>query len=302
MTPTSPTKRWFAPGLLVSAALLWAGNHVIARSIAGTVPPWTLNLMRWLVVALLLGVFANRAIATDWPVMRQYWRRLALLGAAGGGMFGTLQFVALQHTTVINMGVLNSVAPAFIVAASVLLFRDAVRPVQLLGVALSFCGVLAMITQLDPQRLAALAFNRGDLIIVANMVIWAFYSACLRLRPPIKLISFLFALSTAAALVNLPFAVIEFASGEAFPWTAIGVGALAYAAVGNSILAYLAWSRGVELLGPSRASIFLHVIPLANAALGVSLFGEPLRLDHLVGFMLILLGVALTSRRVAVQP
>lgn len=286
--------RW-APLFLAFAALAWAGNHVVARAIAGKVPPGSVNLWRWVLVAVLVGLVSARTIAADWPAMRRHWMRLFLLGATGGGLFGTLQYVGLQYTTVVNMGVLNSVAPALIVAASVLLFRDPVRPVQIVGILVSLAGVLAMVCQLDWSRLAALAFNRGDLIILANMALFAGYSACLRLRPPIALSSFLFALSIAAALANVPHALYEHAAGDAFPISVLSLGAVVYAALVTSIVAYVCWSKGVEALGPSRAGVFLHLIPIANAVLGISLFGETLRLHHVIGFLLVLTGVALAS-------
>jgi drug/metabolite transporter (DMT)-like permease len=135
---------WFAPALLSLSALSWAGNHVVARSIAGEVPPATLNVLRWLAVALLVGVFAQASIRRDWTLMRRHWLILAMLGVSGGGIFGTLQYVGLQYTTVINMGVLNSVAPAMLALAGFLAFRDALRPVQVLGILVSLTGVIAI--------------------------------------------------------------------------------------------------------------------------------------------------------------
>jgi drug/metabolite transporter (DMT)-like permease len=291
------TRAWLAPVFLVTAVVCWAGNHVVARGIAGHVPPFTLNMLRWLVVAVLVGIAARRSIVRDWPVMRENTLRLAILGALGGGLFGTLQYVSMQYTGVINMGVLNSIAPAFIVAASYILFRDRISATQILGICVSLAGVLAMVTALDPQRLIDMQFNRGDLIIIANMALFALYSSCLRLRPPIALTSFLFALAVAAALTNVPFAVYEHASGFVFPWDGKGFGAVAYTALFTSILAYLGWSRGVEMLGPSTASVFLHLIPLVNMVAGQALLNEPPRLEHIVGLVLILVGVALTARR-----
>ena len=131
MTPaTTPA---LAVLFLTGAALSWAGNHVIARAIAGKVPPASLNVLRWLVVALLVGLIAHRTIAKDWPLLRRHWLVMLALGVTGGGVFGTLQYVGLQYTSVVNMGILNSVAPPLIVLASYLTFRDAIRPVAVGG-------------------------------------------------------------------------------------------------------------------------------------------------------------------------
>jgi drug/metabolite transporter (DMT)-like permease len=286
-----------APVLLLVSAASWAGNHVIARLIAGHVPPASLNLLRWLLVAAVIYAIAGRTVRQDWPAMRRGARVLTFLGVTGGGIFGTLQFVSLQYTGVINMGVMNSVAPVFIVAASWLLFRDPIGLRQVGGIAISLVGILAIISQLDAGRLATFRFNTGDLIILGNMVLWAVYSACQRLMPKIRLESFLLAIAVISALTNAPFALYEHISGFPLPLDAISAGAVIYSGLVSSMVAYFCWARGVELIGPGRAGVFLHVIPIFNAALGTFILGEPLRAYHFVGFVLIIAGVALAARK-----
>ena len=152
-----------------------------------------------------------------------------------------------------------------------------------------------MASKLDWVVLRALEFNRGDMIIFANMALFAFYSACLRLRPPVSLASFLFALSVPAALINVPWAWYEHANGDVFVPNMLSLGAVAYAGLFTSIVAYLCWSRGVEALGPGRASVFLHMIPVFNTLMGVTILGEQPQPYHAVGLALILTGVALTA-------
>jgi drug/metabolite transporter (DMT)-like permease len=286
------------PALLAAAALAWSGNHVFARATAGSMPVWSLNLVRWAIVAMIIGLTCSRSLRRDLPLLRAHLPILILLGAAGGGVFGTMQFIALQHTTVVNMGVMNSVAPALIVGASFALFGDRISGFQVLGILTSLSGVLAIVTQLDIDRLSSLAFNLGDLIIFGNMILWAVYSACLRLRPPVSVTSFLFALAVVACFVNLPMAWIELAHGHELNFGAPAtLGLIGYTAVFSSITAYLCWSRGIELLGTARASAFLHLIPLFGATLGYLILSEPLQLYHVAGFALILAGVTLASRK-----
>ena len=215
--------------------------------------------------------------------------------------FGTLQFVALQYTTALNMGVVGSVAPAFILAASFILFRDGLGPVQLFGVLVSLAGVLAIVGQLDADRLLALSFNGGDLIIIANMIFWAVYCACLRLKPDVHTMTFLFALAPIAALGNLPFAAWEYATGYRLVPDELTIGATLYAALFTSLLAFITWNRGVDLIGAPRAGAFLHTIPLFAGVLATSIQGEQLMLYHVVGFILILAGVTLAARPSARQ-
>ncbi len=283
--------------LLALAALSWSGNHIIARYVGDKVPSWSLNLARWTLVALLLALFAFPALRADWPAIRRHWLVLAFLGATGGGIFGALQYVGLRYTTALNMGVMNSVAPALIALASFLIFRDRISWLQALGIAISLSGVVAIVSKLDGDALRTLSFNGGDLILVLNMSLWAIYSACLRLRPKIATTSFLFTLAFSAALVTLPFAAVEYAAGARLEFTSVTIGATVYAALISSLLAYICWGRGIDTLGVARAGAFLHLVPLFGAILATSLLGETLGMHHLVGFALILGGVTLAAQR-----
>jgi len=282
--------------LLPLASACWAGNHVIARAIAGHAPPASLSVARWVLVFALVSVLAWPHIRADWGRLERHAGVLTFLALVGGAAFGTLQYVALQYTTALNMGVVGSVSPAFIVAASYLLFSDRLGPSQLAGVAISFVGVLAIVTQLYPERLLTLTFNGGDLIIIVNMVFWAVYCACLRLRPAVHPMSFLFAVSFVAALGNVPFAAWEYATGWVLAADLITAFAILYAALFTSVLAYVAWNRGIDLVGAPRASAFLHTIPIFSALFATTFLGERLMLYHVVGFGLILAGVTLAAR------
>jgi drug/metabolite transporter (DMT)-like permease len=282
--------------LLPVAAACWAGNHIVARAIGGYVPAASLSLVRWLLVALLIGLCAGRHVIRDWPVLRQRLPVMLFLALMGGSIFGTMQYVTLQYTTALNMGVVGSISPVFIVAASWLLFGDRLGALQLFGVFVSLTGVLAIMSQLSLQRLLDLSFNFGDLLIIVNMAFWAIYCACLRLRPNVHAMSFLFVFALASALFVLPFAIWEFAIGWRLLFEPLTVFAVVYAALVTSLLAYLAWNRGIELVGASRASAFLHTIPLFAAVFATSLLGERLYPFHVVGFALILAGVTLAAR------
>jgi drug/metabolite transporter (DMT)-like permease len=289
----SPAAAYF---LLPLASACWSGNHIFARAVSGHAPPATLSLLRWTAVLVMLGPVAMAYLREDWPKLRAKTGVMAFLALIGGCAFGTLQYVALQYTTAINMGVVGSVAPALIVAASFVLFGDRLGPIQLTGVGISMLGVLAIVTQLRPERLLALSFNGGDLIIIANMVLWAVYCACLRLRPAVHPITFLFVLAVWSVLGNVPFAIWEYAAGLRVVPDLLTSSAVLYAALFTTLLAYLAWNRGIDLVGAPRASAFLHTIPLFSAVLATTLLGEQLGLYHVVGFALILAGVTLAAR------
>jgi drug/metabolite transporter (DMT)-like permease len=253
-------------------------------------------VLRWIMVALAVLPFALPYLRADWPKVRSRPGPMVLLALTGGAAFGTLQYVALHFTTALNMGVVGSVAPAFIVAASWMLFRERLAPLQLAGVLVSLTGVLAIVSKLDPGRLVGLGFNGGDLIIIANMMLWAIYAACLRIRPSIHAATFLLAMAALSALGNLPFAMGEFAFGYRLQPTWLTVATTLYATFVTTIVAYVAWNHAVDIIGAPRASAFLHTIPVFSALLATTFLGETIEPFHVLGFALILAGVTLVAR------
>lgn len=282
--------------LLALASLGWSGNHVLGRAIAGSVPPLAISTIRWAVPTLILLPFAARWLWRDWPAIRAHLPMLVMLSGLGGGLFGALQYVGLQYTTAINVSVLNSLSPVLIALAAALLFRDRLTALQALGVATSLAGVLAIVCRGDPAELMRLSFNWGDLIIVFNMSVFGIYSACLRLRPQIHWLSWMFVFALVSTLVSLPWFILEHRSGQVLTLDAPTLAALAYASIFPTLVSNLAWNRGVEVIGVNRAGATLHLVAVFSALLATVFLGEQLQAFHLAGFALILAGVWLAAR------
>jgi drug/metabolite transporter (DMT)-like permease len=283
--------------LLALASLFWSGNHIVGRAVAGHVPPYALSTLRWLIGAVLLWPLARRHLARDWPLIRRHLPILLLLGLTGGALFSALNYVSLRLTTALNVSVFNSLAPVLIAAVAAVMFGDRLTRLQLLGIATSMLGALAIVTRLDGAALAQLAFNRGDLLVLLNMLVFAIYSVYFRLRPAIHWLSFIFVLSVISALGTTPLFVWEHLSGETLQATWTTVLAVAYIALFPSLGAYIFWNRGVELIGANRSGVFLHLVPLYSAVLASAFLGERLMVYHVLGFVLILTGVRLAARR-----
>jgi drug/metabolite transporter (DMT)-like permease len=205
--PGKPETRWprLNPYLLLAlASLFWSGNHILGRAMSGHVPPIGISTVRWLVPALLLWPLARRHLEHDWAAIRANWLILLWLGITGGALFTVLQYVGLQYTSALNVSVLNSLVPVLIVAAGAVLFRDRILAVQLAGIVISSLGVLTIISRGRVETLMDLRFNVGDVLIVVNMAVFSIYAACLRLRPQVHWLSFIFVLAVISAATTVP--------------------------------------------------------------------------------------------------
>jgi drug/metabolite transporter (DMT)-like permease len=191
---------------------------------------------------------------------------------------------------------MQSSVPVLIVLATFLLFGDRIRPRQLLGVAISLTGVLTMVARGDLSVLAGLTFNSGDLGLLTAMAIWAVYTACLRKRPKIHWLSFIAVTFTVAIALNTPLFIAEHLSGWRLQFDRQTLLSVVYVSIFPSLLAYIFYNRGVELIGANRAGVFNHLVPFFGATLAILLLGETPRLYHAAGIALILSGVTLAAR------
>ena len=284
--------------LLALAPLFWAANWIVGRAVHADIPPMGMTFFRWLFAAMILAPFAWRHLARDWPTIRARWKTMLMLGAIGIGTHNALAYLALNYTTATNGVILNSCIPVMIIALSWLMFRERLTALQLAGVAVSFGGVLVILSHGDLEVLRAFRLNAGDLLVILSMAMWSLYTILLRHRPPgIHMLSFLFVLAVIGDLCMLPLWLGEMALGRFIVWTPANLAAVISVAAFSSVLAYIFWNRGVEEVGAQVAGLFVHLMPMFGVVLAWVFLGERMRLHHIGGIALILAGIALTTRR-----
>ena len=290
--------------LLTLAPLFWSCNWIIGRAVHADIPPMGMTFFRWLFAVLILAPFALPRLKRDWPIVRRDWRTMLVLGAIGVGTHNALAYLGLNFTTATNGVILNSCIPVMIIAMGWIFFRERLTRVQLAGVALSMCGVLAILSGGSLAVLAAFRLNAGDLFVILSMAMWALYTILLRRRPAgLDMLSFLFVLAIIGDLCVLPMWLGEMALGRHVMWTPSTLLALLSVATFSSVLAYVFWNRGVEQVGALVAGMFIHLMPGFGVVLAWLFLGERLEVYHLAGILLILTGVGLTTRRArAVAP
>ncbi|WP_296980900.1 MULTISPECIES: DMT family transporter [unclassified Thalassolituus] len=284
--------------LLLLPPLFWAGNFIIGRAVRDEIPPVTLSLYRWIIASLVLLPFAWKALQRD---RQLYWQhRWLILGISLTGItaFNSLIYLGLQSTQAANGIILNSFIPLLIVLLGGLFFGYSVGRLQIVGMVVSFAGVLAIVMRGDTQILASLNFAHGDLILLVAMVVWALYTIGLKAVPAGINRTGLLQVQMATGLVFLlPFWGWELASGQTPVWNMHSVLSLAYVGIVPSVLAYLLYNACVARLGPARAGLSIHLMPLFGAGLSVVYLGEQIHLYHIIGAILIFGGILLASRQ-----
>jgi drug/metabolite transporter (DMT)-like permease len=283
---------------LVAATLLWGGNFVAGKALAGDVPPVAISFWRWALALLVLLPLGFGEVRRHRGPLLAHWRLIAAVGATGIAGYTLCFYQALAATTAINALLFISTAPLLITLASWGVYRDRVTPWQVLGTVVSSLGAVVVIAHGDAARLLALRFNRGDLWILAGVLVWVAYAILLRRRPAALPPQPFFTASVLAGVALLvPLYGWQFARGERLALTGPAVAGVLYVALGASALGYACWTRGVAALGPGRAGTFLHLIPVFGTTMAVIFLGERLARYHVVGAVLVAGGLGLASLR-----
>lgn len=288
--------------LLTLPPLLWACNAMVGRWLHADVPPMTLNLLRWALALLILLPLSYRFLRRGSPLWT-HWKRMSMLGLLSIGAYNALQYLALQTSTPINVTLVASAMPAWMLLLGLLLHGERIRGRQMLGLVLSVAGVLLVLSRGDWQTLASLRFVPGDGYVLLATLSWALYSWMLaRPTEPAELRGDWAGFLMGQVLYGLAWSAL-FAAGEwAFTpahitWSWSVVGAIVFIAVGPAVLAYRCWGAGIARTGPQMAGFFTNLTPLFAALLSALFLGEPPRLFHLVAFALIVGGIVVSSRR-----
>ncbi len=290
--------------LLLVPPLLWAGNAVMGRAVISIIPPFTLNFLRWALALVLLLPLGYQVLRRGSGLWTQ-WRRYALLGLLGVGLYNSLQYLALHTSTPVNVTLVASSMPVWMLIIGRLFHGVAIRRAQMLGSALSLAGVAVVLSQGSWQHLLALRFVAGDLLMVLATICFSFYSWQLtRVDAGDSLrahwAGFLTAQIAYGVVWSGMLAGIEWSVTDAhIEWSWTVVLAILYVAVGPAVLAFRCWGAGVQRVGPTTAGFFNNLTPLFAGTLSLFLLGEAPGLYHGLAFALIIGGIVLSSRPAA---
>ncbi|MEH2475469.1 drug/metabolite transporter (DMT)-like permease [Nitrobacteraceae bacterium AZCC 2161] len=291
---------WFSdqPYLLLSlTSLFWAGNLVLGRYVSGHVPPVTMACVRWIGAFFLLLPFAWPHLRRDWPILRAHIPLMLMLAFTGFAANTVLAYWGLKYTQALNALLIQSAGPLCVALWTLILFGVRLTLAQLLGIAASLLGVLVIILRGDLLALASVEINKGDAMVAAALLVFGIYSALMLRRPvthPMSLIAFT---TGCGALMTIPLNIWELASGAPLVLDMLTLVTLIYMIIFPSALAYLFFNRGIALIGPNRAAPFFHMMPVFGSAMAIVFLGEKPELFHVVGYVLVLAGVFIASRR-----
>jgi len=285
--------------LLTLATLLWGGNSVAGKLASFDWQPFTITSARWLLTALLLLPFAWPHLKRDWQILTTNWKTLAALGAFGMALFNLLMYLALNHTSAINVSIEQASMPVMIMLANFVLFSQRTSALQITGLICSIVGVLVTTTGGKPWLFFTEGLNFGDAVMLLACVFYAGYTIGLRWRPKVHWLTFIWMISVSAFAMTIPFFVWEiqqqpFTLPPAKGWLVVG-----YVIIFPTIVSQIFYARGVELIGGNRAGQFINLVPIFGSLLAILILKEKFHWYHAAGLIMVVGGIWLAEKYAA---
>lgn len=283
--------------LMIATSVSWASNSVIGRAVHEVVPPIGLAFWRWTVTLPFFVALAWPYMRRDWPILVRNWRWMLFLATLGIALYNTVIYFGLDHTTAINMVLINAVRPAIIVSLSYLIYRVTVGRGQAFGLFCGFVGTLIVLARGDLGVLLGLQFNVGDLWICVGTVAWAVYTVFYPKRPQIHPTSFMAYAVLIGLLLMLPFYIWESVAIEPVPLRMETIWAVAGLGIFASIVGHMGYNRIVDLMGANIAGVTSYLVMAFGVLMAIVFLGEEFHGFHAVGLALLVVGTYLATRK-----
>ena len=284
---------------LIFATLFWSGNFIVGKAASlFAIPPFTLNFYRWTFAWLILAPFTLKEIFQKKEYILKNLKLILILGITSITIFNSIVYYSLNFTQVINGVLMISTIPVMIIFFSWIFKIEKTNFYQILGIIFSLLGVMVIVTKADLDKLLNLNFNKGDLWMVVAMLSWAMYSALLRKKKfELSQISLLQTIISAGLILLLPAYLIEMSLGYRLNIHLPFILTLSYVVLFPGLASFFFWIKGISIIGSNRSGIFLHLMPIFSTIMAILIFKEKFMVFHLIGAVLIITGVFLSSKR-----
>lgn len=284
-------KAYFYP---LFAILFWAGNVVVSKMASHAISPVAITFYRLVLALAVMSTFVLIPVWNNRHTIKQYWKQLALGGFLSVSLFQFLSYQAASTTTATNMAIVTALIPLLTMILSSAMLKDRLSYGMLFGGALSFYGILYLLSHGSITDIWKQGVHLGDGLMLIAAAGYALYGVLLkRWKMPIPAWQSNFVQSSFAIVYVLPFFIFLPASQMQLNQQTIPL--ILYASIFSSVLLSYLWIEGVRHLGPNRNSIFMNLLPLFTALIAVALLGEHLQMFHYIGGGLTLLGILIAQ-------
>ena len=295
-SPNRSGRSFVAVTMLIGCALTWGSNVVVGRAFHEEISPIGFSFWRNTVGLLALAPFTARKLVAARGSLRQHVGVVLVAGLIGTALFNVLFYWGVHTTTAISAGILIALSPVIIPALALPVLRERMRGRELVGILVSLLGVVLMVTRGNPLAVSQIQIQEGEILVLLAALCWATYSVVVKLRPPnIDPLTFLTAILIVTVIALAPFYLWERAEVQPNPSTVVSVAAVVYVGVFPTAVALSMFNLAVDRIGPIRAGLYTHLVPVFSTGLAILFLGEKLEWFQIAGALPIAVGLYLTT-------
>ena len=286
--------------LLIASSFFWSGNFFSGKiAFLSDLTPFKLSFFRWILALLILLPFTYVQIIRDLEYYKKNILLMTVIAILGVTIFNSFTYISLQTTMVINSTLMASAAPVMMIGFSWLIFKTKTSKLQFAGIILSLLGAFSIILKGNISNLFDLNFTSGDIWMLAAVISWCLYSVLLKkIDNSLSQLANLEVMIIIGLIFIFPFYIIESISYSFLPSAKIDFVIISYVAIFAGVAAFFSWNKGVSIIGPNRASLFLHLIPIFSSIWAISFLNEKFTFFHLIGVLFILSGIILSNIKI----
>ena len=282
---------------LVLTAIFWGGTFIAGRHVSQHLDAFVIAFLRFAMASVVLLALMRVQEGRLPHPSRSQIIPILLLGMTGIFAYNALFFKGLYLIEASRAALVIATCPAFIAAASVVFLKERLWLTRAIGIPLSVLGAVVVISRGDFQRITTSGVGRGELYILGCVLSWTAYSligrVVMRQLSPLATVTCSAVVGTVALAVPSAFRDLAGNLGQASlaDWLCI-----AYLAVFGTVLGFVWFYQGVRLIGPTRAGLFINVVPISAVVLAFLILREPVTWSLAAGAILVLSGAYLTNR------
>ncbi len=282
---------------LLLTAFFWGGTFIAGKSLADHVEPFSAAFFRFTIAAFVLLIVTKQQEGRLPQITLAQLPPVILLGLTGVFAYNFFFFKGLQLIEASRASAIIALNPIIITVFSALFFKEKLRLLQVGGIVISVIGALFVITRGDILGFTNGQVGRGEVIIFGCVLSWSTYSligkVVMTYLTPLAAVSYS---ALAGAVCLFPAACFE---GMFFKMGHYGIAdwaSISYLGFFGTAIGFVWFYRGINLIGPTRASQFINFVPISAIGLAFFILDEPLTPSLLIGTITVIAGVYCTNR------
>lgn len=278
--------------LLILCVLFWSGNYIFGSLVVMELTPVGLTFIRWLFASIILLAVGQRIEKPDWKEVFKQWPKILGLSMFGVIGYNLFLYYALYYTSPLNAALVNSFNPGLIAIVSAIYLKEKVTKYHILGIFISFLGVLIVLTKGSLLQALTVEYNKGDLLIIAAIIAWTVYSMISKKLTSVPPITSTGVSGLIATVLLFPFALNN--GVNYLNMSSLALTATIYIILFPSMLSFVLWNIGVREIGAAKTGIFLNLNPVFTALISWAM-GREITLVQIIGGIFVFTGVYITT-------